>query len=175
MYRNVIDWLASFHRLRSKRNDPIVRYTRRQVIDQQAAYYQCSAADIEALAHPAIQSYAGLEGRAIGWLVMLGKYLDLVHGGAPIHAMRCEDLQGHREASLEWILHRVGLSRSALPSMLRAFANDAQAGTIFARDDGRGNVIKLPDSQQATVRELLSKQETINRADYVLPGTILQD
>ena len=44
MYRNALDWLASFHRiLHVKRDAQQMRYTREQAIAQQASYYQlCS-------------------------------------------------------------------------------------------------------------------------------------
>lgn len=175
LYRNVIDWLASFHRLRSKRNDPVQRFTRAQAIARQAAYMQCPPAALEAFAHPDFAIYTGLEERALSWLYMLDQYLRLKRAGAPVAAIRYEDLQQNRDAVLERILDLSRLPRAALPSMLRAFESDAQAGTAFARDDDRGNTLALPASQQATVRKLLSRQEVINRADFVLPGTLSAD
>ena len=172
MYRNAIDWLASFHRLRVNRGDKPRRYSRQQVIEQQAAYYQCDEEVFEALAPPKIASYLSLEGRALGWLYMLGRYLELREGGADIAAMRYEDLQANRDGVLLEALRLMGLPESALSQALRAFETDAQAGTIFARDEGRGNTIRLPEEMQATVRRILSEQQVIDRADFVLPGTI---
>ena len=175
VYRHVIDWLASFQRLRSKRNDPVLSYTRAQAIERQAEYMQCPPAELEAFAHRDFASYDGLEERALSWLYMLDQYLQLERAGAPVAAVRYEDLQHQRDAVLERILDLSGLPRSALPSMLRAFESDAQAGTVFARDDDRGNTVALPASQEATVRALLSKQAEINRGDYLLPGTLLAE
>lgn len=172
VYRNVIDWLASFHRLRSKRNDPILRFTRAQAIERQAAYMQCPPAALEAFAHPDFASYKGLEERALSWIYMLDQYLRLQRRGAPVAAIRYEDLQQNRDAVLERILDLSRLPRAALPAMLRAFESDAQAGTVFARNDDRGNTLELPASQREAVRDLLSRQKVINQAGFVLPGTL---
>ena len=158
--------------LHVKRDAQPKRYTREQVIDQQAGYYRCARAEIEQLAHPSVESYQVLEGRAVGWLLMLGRYLSLHESGAEISAVRYEDVQGRRDATLRKVLASLGLPETALPSMLRAFETDAQAGTKLARDAGRGNTLKLPEDQQATVRKLLTKQPLLNSGDVVLPGTI---
>ena len=172
MYRNVIDWLASFHRLHVKRAAQPTRYPREQVIDQQASYYGCPRAEIERLAHPSIESYRVLEGRAIGWLFMLEQYLELVESRAAVAALRYEDLQRDRHGLLLSVMKMMGLPDTGLNAALRAFAFDAQAGTKLARDGGRGNTLALPEDQQATVRELLGKQPALNSADVVLPGTV---
>lgn len=172
MLRNVLDWLASFHRLHVKRAAQPTRYTRQQTIDQQASYYGCPRAEIERLAHPSIQSYFALEGRAIGWLFMLERYLELVETGATIAALRYEDLQSNRDALLLALLKMIGLPDSSLTAARRAFASDAQAGTKLARDSKRGNTLALPADQQATVRALLAAQPFLNSADLVLPNTL---
>ena len=89
-----------------------------------------------------------------------------------IAAIRYEDLHDSREQTLKRVLREMNLPAQALTQALRAFNSDAQAGTKLARDGGRGNTLALPESQQATVRELLSLQKVINRADFVLPATL---
>jgi len=175
MYRNVIDWLASFHRLHVKRAALPKRYPREQVIDQQASYYGCPREQIERLAHPSIESYRVLEGRAIGWLFMLEQYLELLDSGAKIAALRYEDLQSDRDALLLALLQMMGLPSTGLNAARRAFKSDAQAGTKLARDGGRGNTLALPEDQQATVRRLLATQPLLNSADVILPNTISVD
>ena len=172
LYRNVIDWLASFHRIRSRRGDRPTRYARAEIIKQQADYYACPGDVFEKLAHPAIQSYLSLEGRALGWLFMLGTYLDLHAHGADIAALRYEDLQANRDAVLLQLLEMLALPASALSAARRGFETDAQAGTAFARDDARGNTLALPEAMQATVRRLLSLQSVLRRPDQVMPGTM---
>lgn len=175
IYRNLIDWLASFQRLRVRRGDTPTRYSRAQIIAQQAAYYQCPAAEFERLAHPSLSSYLGLEGRALGWLYMLERYLEAQERGAALAAIRYEDLQRERDAVLLSVLRLLGLPEAALSQAAGAFATDAQAGTIFARDEGRGNTVALPAEMRATVRRLLALQEVIRSADFVLPGTFALD
>ncbi|MCY4071013.1 MAG: hypothetical protein OXG60_06920 [Chloroflexi bacterium] len=172
MVRNVLDWLASFHRLHVKRAALPKRYPREQVIDQQASYYGCPRAEIERLAHPSIESYRVLEGRAIGWLFMLEQYLELVDSGAAVAALRYEDLQSDRDELLLALLKMMGLPDTGLNTARRAFKSDAQAGTKLARDGGRGNTLALPDDQRATVRRLLAKQPLLNSADVLLPNSI---
>ena len=172
IYRNALDWLASFHRLHVKRAAPPLRYSRQQVIEQQASYYQLPQAEIEQITPASIESYRGLEGRAVGWLLMLGRYLEPYESGADIAAIRYQDLHGKREATLNRVLPEMDLPEDALTQALRAFESDAQAGTKLARDAGRGNALALPEPQQATVRELLALQKVINRADFLLPGTL---
>ena len=175
MYRNVLDWLASFHRIHVKRDAAPTRYSRQQVIEQQASYYGCSRDAIERLAHPSIGSFRVLEGRAIGWLYMLERYLELRQSGATIAALRYEDLQRDRDGALKSVLALLGLPEAALFSARRAFASDAQAGTLFAREGGRGNTLSLPLDQQATVRKLLEYQAVLHDADVDLPGTIVAE
>ena len=172
MYRNVIDWLASFQRLRVNRGDRPTRYSREQIIEQQVAYYQCPAAEIERLAHPSQSSYLGLEGRALGWLFMLGRCLALAGRGAPLTAIRYEDLQQGRDAVLLNVLRLLDLPLAALSEAVAAFESDAQAGTKLARDSQRSNTVALPAEMQATVSRLLALQPVINHADYTLPGTL---
>ena len=69
-------------------------------------------------------------------------------------------------ADFEWT------ANEALVAAERAFASDAQAGTPFARADGRGNRVALPAETVATVERLLERQALIRRADFVLPGTV---
>lgn len=173
MYRNVIDWLASFQRLRAKRGDKPTRYSRAQIIARQAAYYQRPAADFERLAHPALASYLELEGRALGWLFMLERYLNARARGAALTAIRYEDLQRERDTVVSALLQRLELPESALEDAVNAFARDAQAGTKLARDGARGNTVALPEEMQATVRRLLALQPVIRSADYTLPETLL--
>ncbi len=172
LYRNVIDWLASFHRIRSRRGDRPTRYSREEIIRQQADYYARPADVFEKLAHPSIQSYLSLEGRALGWLFMLGTYVDLRAHGAEIAALRYEDLNANRDAVLLQLLEMLALPASALSAARRGFETDAQAGTAFARDDARGNTLALPEAMQATVRRLLSLQPVLRRPDQVIPGTM---
>lgn len=175
MYRNVIDWLASFQRLRVNRGDTPTRYRRAQIIKQQAAYYQCDAQVFEVLAPPSFTSWFGLEGRALGWLFMLERYLDSRQRDSGLSAIRYEDLQRERDAVLSRVLRMLDLPEAALADAVGAFASDAQAGTKLARDDERGNTVELPAEMQDTVRRLLELQPVIQRADYVLPGTIAVD
>ncbi|MCE2472304.1 MAG: hypothetical protein J4G18_10480 [Anaerolineae bacterium] len=172
MYRDAIDWLASFHRLRVKRGDTPTRYSRATVIEQQAAYYQCSLADIAKLAPSAIRSYLGLEGRALAWLYMLERYLDCHDTGWPISALRYEDLQSNPDEVLKSVLAMMGLPDADGSAAQRVFQSDAQAGTRFARDGQRGNTVALPAEMQATVSRLLALQPVINSADYTLPDTL---
>lgn len=172
LYRNVLEWLASFHRLRVNRGDKPARYSRQQIIEQQVAYFHCPPADIEPYAPPEITSYLSLEGRALGWFFMLGRYLDLHDNQWPIRAMRYEDLQADRDGFLNRVFAIMGLPSALSEGLSRAFDQDAQAGTIFARDGNRGNTIDLPASMQATVGQLLAYQPVLNRAEFILPGTI---
>ena len=119
------------------------------------------------MAHPSVESYQALEGRAIGWLIMLGRYLDQVDKGAAVAALRYEDLQTDRDGLLLSVLKLMGLPESGLNAALRTFESDAQAGTRLARDGSRGNTLALPEDQQDTVRKLVAKQALLNAADAV--------
>ena len=98
---------------------------------------------------------------------MLGRYLDQVHNGAAVAALRYEDLQTDRDGLLLSVLKLMGLPESGLDAALRTFESDAQAGTRLARDGSRGNTLALPEDQQDTVRKLLAKQPLLNAADAV--------
>ena len=172
LYRNVMEWLASFYRLRVNRGDKPTRYSRQQIINQQVSYFGCPPADIERYAPREISTYLSLEGRALGWLFMLGRYLDLHENQWSISAIRYEDLLADRGSLLQRVLAMMGLPSETWDGADRTFDQDAQAGTIFARDGDLGNTISLPASMQATVHELLAHQPVLNRTDFILPGTI---
>ena len=92
--------------------------------------------------------------------------------GAPIAAIRYEDLQTRRDEILRHLLERMALPAETLNAARRGFDSDAQAGTAFARDDARGNTVALPEAMQATVIRLLSFQTLFRRPGQVIPGTI---
>jgi hypothetical protein len=173
MYRNAIDWLSSFHRLRVKHSVPPPKFTREESIKQMASYYNRAIRDVEPFFDPSIETYHGLVDRGVGWLVMMVRYMDVHQTNGEFLAMRYEDLMEQRDETLSAIFERVGLPVSAIEQAQKAFTRDSQAGTKLARDNAQsGNTIQLPDEEIEAVLRILSQHPIINRPDIILQGTI---
>lgn len=78
----------------------------------------------------------------------MGQYLKQHARGVPVLAVRYLDLDRQREAVVRAILEHCGLPASAAPDAPRAFARDAQEGTV------------------------LRKHAVVSRPDYLAPATL---
>lgn len=173
MYRNVIDWLSSFHRLRVKHDVTRPQFTRAEAIERLATYYNRPIASVEPYFDPSIEMYFGLVNRSISWLLAMVRYLEIYHEDDRLWAIRYEDLMSQRDVTLSKVFTKLDLPKIALQQAQEAFQRDSQAGTKLARDDAHsGNKVRLPDDEIAAVTQILSKQLVVNRPNFILPGTI---
>ena len=162
MYRNVIDWLASCHRLRVNRGDTPTRYS--LPADHRAAGGVLPVRCRRIRQHGAGRHHKLLQsgGTGAGLACICWSAISSCGKPAePIKASRYEDLQANHDAVLRQVLQMMGLPESALSGAKRAFETDAQAGTEFARDEGRGITVRLPADMRATVRRILSTQQEL--------------
>jgi hypothetical protein len=172
MYRDALGWLASVNRLINQVG-PLPPLSRDEAIDHQALYMNRDRAEIEHFYDPAITSYPVIVYLAVGWLVMMSRYLELYEQGFRPLAVRYADLNKQREAVVTKIFEHCGLPADQVATALRAFDRDSQAETRLARDNAEaGNRVPIPDDLIAQIQVVLSRQSVINHSDYVLPGTL---
>ncbi len=177
LYRNLMDYLASLYGLFQRHNPkPRPPVSREEAISRQAAYYHRDPATLERFFDPAIDSYTTETYLAVGWLIMLDRYLALFAQGITPLALRYEDLNTQPERVLAAIFEACGLPVSGVAQALQAFERDSQQNTKLARGDAQtGNTVELPDALKTQIQTILERQPTIRRADFVLPGTLTFD
>lgn len=174
MYRNIVDWLASFYRLIIKSGNPLRQFSRMEAIKFQATYINRHPDDIALLFDPSIEVYSIIELLTISCLGMMTRYISFYEEGFKPVAIRYKDLMEHQDEILSAIFEKLGLPRTTISQAKKAFERDSQAGTRLARDNAQsGNTIQLPDDEIETVLRILSQQPIINRPDIVLSGTLL--
>ncbi len=177
LYRNLIDYLASLYGLFQRHNPkPRPPVSREEAISRQAAYYNRAPATLERFFDPAVDSYSTETYLAVGWLIMLDRYLELFAQGITPLALRYEDLTAQPERVLAAIFEACRLPVSGVAQALEAFERDSQQNTKLARGDAQtGNTVELPDALKTRIQAILGRQLVINRSDFVLPGTLTFD
>lgn len=173
MYRNTIDWLASFHGYRVRNNRTPIHLTREEAIERYSTYINRSIDEI-ALMFDVLENYSLNTSFAVSWIGMLLRYLDIYEDGFRPLAIRYEDLKDSPTLVLEKLFEYLNLPIEAVDSAMKAFEKDSQAGTILARQSATsGNKIQLPDSDLEGLKQIFAGQPVINHSDIVLPGTLM--
>ncbi len=171
LYRNAIDWCASWHRIHRAagwpevipidgfRNDRVVRTGRTTEFDQivppdsKEAPYNLAMLSL--------------------WSLTIQAYQRHWNAGVPMLAVRYEDLDAHRDSTLSTVLDRAGIPHEQLAQALRGFERDSQAGTVMAQADRRTNTTALDTRQRAAVVKALADLPDPLEPDIVLRGTFL--
>lgn len=173
MYRNVMDWLASWYRLRTKYDGIFPdKLSRSEAITWVSLVTDLPSEKLESLFDPSIEIYSGMTFLAVAWAMMLNRYLYMIEAGFQSIAIRYDELSAAPQAILTQLVHDVDLPETVVQSMLTAFERDSQAGTDLARDNKSGNTVQLPDEDVEAVQVILSKQPIVNHPDYMLPNTL---
>lgn len=173
MYRNGMDWLASLYRIIHKTGRADLRLTVTEALAQHAAYFNRPISEFKALFDPSAESFSLPYCRAMLWVQMMNRYIDLYEDGFRPITIRYEDLVDHQEEMLSAIFNQLGLSESDISQAQTAFTRDSQAGTRMARDNAQaGNSIQLPDTEIQAVHDLLANQPKLNTPDVILAGTL---
>ena len=110
----------------------------------------------------------------LGWLSRMERYLALSNEGAPICAVRYEDMITEPEKVISALFQVVDLPETAVSQTLHVFQKDSQAGSQLARDKVRTpqNSILSPQNQQK-IEKFLKSHPVINTADFELPNTLI--
>jgi len=173
MYRNGMDWLASLYRIIYKTGRANLRLTVPEAITQHAKYFNRPKHEFTTIFDPAYETFSLPFCRAMLWVHMMNRYVDLYDGGFRPITIRYEDLVDHREQMLSTIFNQLGLSESDISQARTAFSRDSQAGTRMARDDAQlGNTIQLPEADVQAVQAFMATQPKLNRPDVILEGTL---
>lgn len=171
MYRNAVDWVASFYRLMQRYGMPetiaasesavwLSRYFGRPV--DMGRLYGAPLPDV------LLQT----ESMALSWLVTMERYLALYEQGVSFAAIRYEDLVAHPERMVSASFAHCEFGQDEVAQALTAFERDAQHGTALARDqDDQGNTVQLSETQIAGIRTLLGRHPTIRTPDWIAPST----
>ncbi len=177
LYRDLMGWVSSLYGLfrRHNRQDP-PPISREEALSQQASYYNRAPATLERFFDRAVDSYTTETYLAVGWLIMLDRYLELYAQGVAPLALRYEDLNAQRERVLAAVFDFCDLPVSGVTQALRAFERDSQQNTKLARGEAQsGNQVRLPDELVAQLQTMLESQPIIRQSDFVLPGTLTFD
>lgn len=102
---------------------------------------------------------------AIGWGRNMEEYSRLLKAGVPFLALRYNELNRDRAASLSHMFVHCGLPADDVAAGLAAFDKDSQAGDIVSSDVGAE---AMTPSQVERVRQVLSRRTTFNDPDLRL-------
>jgi hypothetical protein len=171
-YRDAVGWTASFYRLCKSWGDPD-----HQPLSAWLPFfeqgYKKDEGDLRVYLGESDEDISLIKFIALWWLFPMEAYLTQYERGIPVLAVRYDDLNAHREKVLSGIFAYCGLPVSGVKEALRAFEQDAQAGTPLAREDAkRGNALRLSEQQLADIHDVLQRHPVIKTPDYMLPGTL---
>lgn len=169
-YRDAVGWVASFYRLCKRMGAPDSEPWEEAFAWHRIGYH-------ENLLDP--ERYLGrrdevplMESLALYWLTTMDQYLKQHARGVRVLAVRYPDLDRQREAVVRAILEHCGLPASAAPDALRAFARDAQEGTVLERAKAGEEHLRLNREQVAQVEAVVRKHPVVSRPDYLAPATL---
>jgi hypothetical protein len=172
IYRNAIDWTASWWRFHLEWCDPM-EFT----IDEMSARYgivpetrNWLATWIEASSRTKVPAVIAILAM---WIDCVDAYLDAHTHGLRAFTLRYEDLNAAPSAMIEKLFDHLDISRTHLGDARAAFAEDSQKGTEMARQDGRPNEVVLDPAQIELIEEVLSMHPRRLSASMLLPGTTL--
>lgn len=175
LYRNAVDYVASMIRL-FRRNDLPESYPRAEQLAWLENAFGGRPADSGLAFVPDERSeMTNIEFLTRYWLASVETYLEQytrehAAGRAPM-AVPYQALDEHRRQLLPIILDHCGLPPDLSEQGLRAFGEDAQAGTAFARVRAGETRPGLSPDEIATVEAVVRSHPKIAVTDPVLPGT----
>lgn len=175
LYRNTIDWSASFYRLIT-RNGPPPDHSISEALAWFADYHNLSPvflSQYQAYIADDATHVTLIERLTLLWLILMDIYLIFQDQGIPILVTRYEDLNENRQQTLTAIFDYCNLPLSQLSKALTAFSRDSQEGSRLARADAKqGNTSGLTNTQIARIQAILQKHPTIQTPDFIAPGTL---
>jgi hypothetical protein len=171
MYRNAIDWSASWRRL-AVETGSTHDVDRAEVRDDWVWVTERTRANLGRMLDEDRKTVPSLLAQLLQWIDSIEGYLRAVEQGVPFVALRYEDLNEKRAATLEPLLDALGIPRAQLTQALRGFEGDSQAGTVMQRREGKPNAVELDQSQKRAIVGALAKHPRKLASHPVLPGTL---
>jgi hypothetical protein len=172
LYRDAIGFVRSFYRI----------FKRAQISDSMpvsefvSVWSQMSNYDYTPLATYLDAGTAEISGPqllTLWWLATIEWYLAKYEQGLPVLAVRYDDLNTNREQVVTEVFKYCDLPTAEVPATLRVFAQDAQAGTLLARDNPHeGNTLQLSSDQLNDVITIVRRHPVIQDPNFVVPGTL---
>jgi hypothetical protein len=105
---------------------------------------------------------------AAGWIAHLQVYLERLHQGVDLLALRYNDLVADRRGGFGRLFRHAGLGSDGLDAALDAPDEDSQKGTSIGRRDGKR---RLDDEQLGRVRAVLARHPAFADPNLILPDT----
>lgn len=165
LYREALSWANSFYRMLRKYQIPAV------LTGEERAWVWNAVTAAEDLSKA--RPYLDLEADEVpledalapGWAYNMEEYTRHLRNGVPFLALRYDDLNNAREASLQRLFAHCGLPVDAVGPALTAFERDSQANTILSRDAASE---ALSQDQLAKLAGILAKYPGYGDADLRL-------
>jgi hypothetical protein len=165
LYRDAITWTKSWYQMTQKYGStPVLTGPARVEV------WNCVTA-VESLDH--LRPYVDIDadsvlledGLVFGWARNMEEYTRFLETGVPFLALRYNELNHDRVASLKQLFDHCGLPVDHVAAGLEAFEQDSQAGDIVSRD-----VVAeaMSETQVERLRGLLARRQTFNNPDLKL-------
>ena len=170
LYRNVVDFVASFQRILRRASLP----ERKPFTEWRAEFQAYLAGDLTHMSRyvgdeQAVISLA--EQLTLWWLAVIEWYVAQADLGIPALAVSYADLVSTKAATLAAIFRYCGLPTSSVDDGLRAYARDSQAGTVMARENpDQVNSQQLTPAELAAVQAIIARHPLVGRADFIMPS-----
>ena len=166
LYRDALGWANSFYRMaRQYGFPPVLTGDRRR-----AMWNAVTAAEDLALLRPYVDidsaEVAMEDAFAPGWACNMAEYSSHLRAGVPFLALRYNEMNRDRVASLSHLFRHCGLPPEQATRATAAFDHDSQAGTLVSRDNG---VDGLAPAQLARLRQILARHPRFGDPDKLLP------
>jgi hypothetical protein len=165
LYRDAIGWTKSWYQMAQKYG-----YTAQLSGPTRVELWNCiTAADDLSHLRPYVdietEKVALEDGLIIGWSRNMEEYVRFLDSGVPFLALRYNELNRDREASLAQLFSHCGLPAEDAVAGLAAFDGDSQAGDIVSHD-----VVAeaMSEDQVARLRGILARRRDFNDPDLRL-------
>ncbi len=165
LYRDAIGWTKSVYQMALKYGSE----TQLTGEERTSIWNTLSAAEDVSYLRPFIDLDAETlpleDGIVIGWAWYMEQYNRLLATGVPFLALRYNELNQDREASLKRLFAHCGLPVEDVKGGLTAFEEDSQAGTQLSRSI---TVDRMSEDQVARARSLLARHPRHGNPDRLL-------
>lgn len=163
LYRDALDWTKSWYQMARKYGFPAAASGQ----EKTAIWNTITAADDLAKLRPYVdieaEQVAMEDGLVIGWARNIEEYDRLLRGGVPFLALRYDELNRDRAASLAHLFEHCGLTRQEAIAGLSAFDRDSQAGMMVSHDVVAES---LTDDQVTRLRRVLARHPRYGDPGY---------
>lgn len=171
LYRNVVDFVASFQRVLRMVGLP----ERKPFLAWRDEFQAYLAGDLSHLSRYVGGEQVDLtiaQQMALWWTAVIEWYIAQHNQGVPAMAVSYTDLVSAQEETLKTIFRYCGLPMNKVAQGLQAYAQDSQAGTRMARENPQEvNSQGLTLEEKTAVQEILAQHPIVGRANFIMPSS----